>query len=145
MIKRNKKKQRVIPGFGVSLGVTITILSMIVVIPLCSLVIFSAHLSAAEFIKTVTSERVVASYAVSFLTAFVASAINAVMGLIIAWVLVRYQFPGKRVLDGIIEIPFALPTKPLSVVICVSEIPATAVGSANGISMMPSNTRLPGN
>ncbi len=109
-MKHRKKKQRVIPGFGLSLGVTVTILSLIVVIPLCSLVIFSANLSFADFIKTVTSARVLASYKVSFLTAFVASLINAVMGLIIAWVLVRYQFPGKRIMDGIIEIPFALPT-----------------------------------
>lgn len=109
-MKRKRRKQRVIPGFGLSLGVTVTILSLIVVIPLCSLVIFSANLSFADFIKTVTSERVMASYKVSFLTAFIASLINAVMGLIIAWVLVRYQFPGKRIMDGMIEIPFALPT-----------------------------------
>lgn len=99
-----------IPGFGLSLGVTVTILSLIVVIPLCSLVIFSAQLSFADFIKTITSERVLASYKVSFLTALIASLINAGMGLIIAWVLVRYQFPGKRIMDGMIEIPFALPT-----------------------------------
>lgn len=109
-MKRKRRKQRVIPGFGLSLGVTVTILSLIVVIPLCSLVIFSAHLSFADFIKTVTSERVLASYKVSFLTALIASLINAVMGLILAWVLVRYQFPGKRIMDGMIEIPFALPT-----------------------------------
>lgn len=109
-MKRKRRKQRVIPGFGLSLGVTVTILSLIVVIPLCSLVIFSAHLSFADFIETVTSARVLASYKVSFLTAFIASLINAGMGLIIAWVLVRYQFPGKRIMDGMIEIPFALPT-----------------------------------
>ncbi|MDO4173514.1 MAG: sulfate ABC transporter permease subunit CysT [Eubacteriales bacterium] len=109
-MKRKRRTQRVIPGFGLSLGVTVTILSLIVVIPLCSLVIFSAKLSFADFIDTVTSARVLASYQVSFLTALVASLINAVMGLVIAWVLVRYQFPGKRIIDGMIEIPFALPT-----------------------------------
>ncbi|MGM9617364.1 sulfate ABC transporter permease subunit CysT [Butyricicoccus sp.] len=110
-MKQNKrKKRRVIPGFGLSLGVTITILSLIVIIPLCSLVIFTAQLSPAEFLKTVTSARVLASYKVSFTTALTASLINAVMGLIIAWVLVRYDFPGKRIMDGMIEIPFALPT-----------------------------------
>ena len=110
-MKQNKRKQRrVIPGFGLSLGVTITILSLIVIIPLCSLVIFTAQLSPAEFLKTVTSARVLASYKVSFTTALTASLINAVMGLIIAWVLVRYDFPGKRIMDGMIEIPFALPT-----------------------------------
>lgn len=91
-MKQRRKKLRVIPGFGLSLGITVAILSFIVIIPLCSLVVFSAHLSPAEFIQTVTSPRVLASYKVSFLTALTASLINAVMGLIVAWVLVRYDF-----------------------------------------------------
>ncbi|MCI6927556.1 MAG: sulfate ABC transporter permease subunit CysT [Butyricicoccus porcorum] len=93
-----------------SLGITVTLLSLIVVIPLCSLVVFSSQLSFSEFIETITSPRVLASYRVSFQTALIASLINAVVGLIIAWVLVRYQFPGKRIMDGLIEVPFALPT-----------------------------------
>lgn len=107
---RNRKRKSVIPGFGLSFGVTITMLSFIVVIPLCSLVIFSAQLSPAEFWKTVTRDRVLSSYLVSISTALIASVINAVMGLILAWVLVRYDFPGKRFMDGMIELPFALPT-----------------------------------
>ncbi len=107
---KRKKQKRVIPGFGLSLGITTAILSFIVIIPLCSLVIFSSQLSFSEFIDTVTSARVLASYKVSFLTAFVASLINAFVGLILAWVLVRYDFPGKRIMDGLIEVPFALPT-----------------------------------
>ena len=79
-------------------------------IPLCSLVVFSAKLSFPEFFDTITRPRVLSSYAVSFFTAFVAAAIDAVMGMIIAWVLVRYDFPGKAIMDGIIELPFALPT-----------------------------------
>lgn len=122
-MKKKRKQRRVIPGFGLSLGITVTLLSLIVVIPLCSLVVFSSQLSFSEFIETITSPRVLASYRVSFQTALIASLINAVVGLIIAWVLVRYQFPGKRIMDGLIEVPFALPTavagisQPLSTVI----------------------------
>lgn len=109
-MKKKRKQRRVIPGFGLSLGITVTLLSLIVVIPLCSLVVFSSQLSFSEFIETITSPRVLASYRVSFQTALIASLINAVVELIIAWVLVRYQFPGKRIMDGLIEVPFALPT-----------------------------------
>ena len=106
----SKKQKRVIPGFGVSMGVTITILSLIVLIPLASLVVFSARLDPKEFLVVITRDRVLSSFWVSFSTAFIASLVNAVMGTIIAWVLVRYTFPGKRIMDGIIELPFALPT-----------------------------------
>ena len=108
--KKSKKAKRVIPGFGLSLGVTITLLSLVVLIPLAALVIYTAQMSPSEFWEAVTRERVLASYKVSFITAFIASLINAVMGVILAWVLVRYKFPGKRILDGMIELPFALPT-----------------------------------
>jgi sulfate transport system permease protein len=107
---KKKKTKSVIPGFGISFGITVTILSLIVVIPLCSLVIFSAQLSLSDFISTVTRPRVLASYRVSILTAFIASVVNAVMGLLLAWALVRYDFPFKRLMDGLIELPFALPT-----------------------------------
>lgn len=110
MKSKSKKSRRVIPGFGLSLGISVTILSLVVLIPLCSLVVFSAQLSPAKFWSVVTSARVLASYKVSFLTALAASLINGVMGLILAWVLVRYDFPGKRIMDGMIELPFALPT-----------------------------------
>jgi len=100
----------VIPGFGISLGVTLSILSLVVLIPLASLVVYTAKLSPAEIWETITRPRVLASFRVSFFTALIASAVNAVMGVILAWVLVRYQFPLKRVLDGMIELPFALPT-----------------------------------
>ena len=109
-MNKTKKAKRVIPGFGLSMGVTISILSIIVLIPLASLVIYTAQMSWSDFIDTVTSERVMASYQVSLITAFIASAINAVMGVVLAWVLVRYKFPGKRIIDGMIELPFALPT-----------------------------------
>ena len=108
--KKSKKAKRVIPGFGLSLGVTITLLSLVVLIPLAALVIYTAQMSPSEFWEAITRERVLASYKVSFITAFIASLINAVMGVILAWVLVRYKFPCKRILDGMIELPFALPT-----------------------------------
>lgn len=105
-----KNKRRVIPGFGLSMGVTLTMLSIIVIIPLASLLIYTAKMKPSEFWETITRQRVLSSFYVSFLTAFVASAINAVFGFIVAWVLVRYDFPGKRIMDGMIELPFALPT-----------------------------------
>lgn len=108
--RAKKKSKSIIPGFGLSFGIVMAILGIIVVIPLCSLVVFSARLSLSEFWQTITRPRVLSSYAVSLSTAFIASLINAVMGLILAWVLVRYKFPGKRIMDGIIELPFALPT-----------------------------------
>lgn len=104
------KKKRVIPGFGLSLGITLTMLSIIVLIPLASLVVFTARMEWKDIIATITRGRVLSSFYVSFLTAFVASVINAVMGMVLAWVLVRYDFPGKRLMDGMIELPFALPT-----------------------------------
>lgn len=106
----NKKQTRIIPGFGLSMGITITILSVVVLIPLASLIIYTAKLSPQEIWETITRKRVLSSFYVSFITAFIASLINAVMGVILAWVLVKYEFPGKKIMDGLIELPFALPT-----------------------------------
>ena len=110
-MKSVKKKQtRIIPGFGLSMGITITIISVVVLIPLASLIIYTAKLSPQEIWETITRKRVLSSFYVSFITAFIASLINAVMGVILAWVLVTYEFPGKKIIDGLIELPFALPT-----------------------------------
>lgn len=106
----SNKNRRVIPGFGISMGVTISILSLVVLIPLASLLVYSARLGPREFWSVVTRDRVLSGFWVSVSTSFVAALVNAVMGTIIAWVLVRYSFPGKRIMDGIIELPFALPT-----------------------------------
>lgn len=121
-----KVSKRVIPGFGIYMGVTLSILSIIVLIPLASLVIYTAKLTPSEFFETITRPRVLASFKVSLQTAFIASAINAVMGIILAWVLVRYKFPFKSILNGMIEIPFALPT-------AVAGISLTSLTSDNGI------------
>lgn len=107
---KNKNGVRVIPGFGVSMGVTISMLSIIVLIPLASIFISAGRLSMREFVDVVTSGQVVSGYRVSLSCAFLAAVINAVFGMMLAWVLVRYDFPGKRLMDGIIELPFALPT-----------------------------------
>jgi sulfate transport system permease protein len=121
-----KTHKRVIPMFGLSMGVTLAMLSIIVIIPLASLIVFTAQMSISDIIETITKERVLASFRVSFTTAFIASLINAVMGVILAWVLVRYDFPGKIILDGMIELPFALPT-------AVAGIALTSLTNSNGI------------
>ena len=124
-MRDTRKGKSIIPGFGLSFGIMMAVLSFIVIIPLCSLVIYTAQISPAEFIATVTRTRVLSSYYVSISTALVAACINAVMGLILAWVLVRYEFPGKRLLDGVIELPFALPT-------AVAGISLTHLTTTNG-------------
>lgn len=131
--KRKTKQKQVIPGFGISLGVTVSMLSLIVLIPLCSLIIYTARLSPGDLIRTVTAPRVLASYGVSILTSLIAAAVNAVMGLIIAWVLVRYEFPGKKLMDGIIELPFALPTAVAGIALTHLCVPDGWVGRFFGL------------
>ncbi len=104
--------RRVLPGFGLSLGFTLFYLTLLVLIPLGGLVIFTgSRMTFAEFwAKAVVDPRVVASYRLSFGASFLAAGINAVFGLILAWVLVRYEFWGKRFIDSIVDLPFAMPT-----------------------------------
>ncbi len=104
------RRHSVIPGFGLTLGFTILYLSLIVLIPLSGLVFKTATLSWDAFWGTVTSPRVLAAYRLSFGAAFAAGIVNAAFGLLLAWVLVRYRFIGKRVVDALIDLPFALPT-----------------------------------
>ncbi len=107
---KNRRGVRVIPGFGLSMGVTLSMLSVLVLIPLVSIFISAGRLDLPEFMNVITSRQIVSGYVVSFSCAFTAALVNAVFGMILAWVLVRYDFSGKRVMDGIIELPFALPT-----------------------------------
>lgn len=102
--------RRVIPGFGLSMGYTLTYLSMMVLIPLSALIWKTANLHWSQFWETVTDPIVMSAYKLSFGASILAAAINGVFGLIVAWVLVRYRFPGRRLLDAIIDFPFALPT-----------------------------------
>ena len=110
MNSSKKIRRSIIPGFGLSLGFTISYLSLIVLVPLSALFIRSTSLGAEHFWTAVTAPRVLASFRLSFGASFVGAAINAVFGLLIAWVLVRYSFPGKRVVDALVDLPFALPT-----------------------------------
>ncbi|MEE3420479.1 MAG: sulfate ABC transporter permease subunit CysT [Lachnospiraceae bacterium] len=123
--KKGAKQPRVIPGFGVSLGVTVAMLSLVVLIPFAALAVNALKLSPGEFWSVITQDRVLSSFAVSLETSAVAACVNMVMGLILAWVLVRYDFPGKKVMNGMIELPFALPT-------AVAGISLTSLTSENG-------------
>ena len=107
-MSKGRTRNRVLPGFGVTMGCTLTYLSLMVLIPLAGLFIMSARLSWADFLhKAVLDPRVLASYRLSFGTAFIAALINALFGFIVAWVLVRYQFWGKRIVDALVDLPFA--------------------------------------
>jgi sulfate transport system permease protein len=104
------KQRSILPGFGVAMGFTLLYLSLIVLIPLAALFLRTTTLSWEQFWTTVTAPRVVASYQLSFGASLAAALTNAVFGFLIAWVLVRYSFPGKRLVDAIVDLPFALPT-----------------------------------
>lgn len=119
------KQKNILPGFNLSLGFTIFYLSLIVLIPLSAAFIKTTELSIPEFWEVITAPRVVASYKLTFGASFIAAIINAVFGLLIAWVLVRYPFPGKKFIDALVDLPFALPT-------AVAGIALTAVYSGNG-------------
>jgi sulfate transport system permease protein len=119
------RKANVLPGFGLTLGFTLAYLGLIVLIPLAAAFIKTASLSWSQFWDIATSDRVLASYRLSFGTALAAAAVNAVFGLLVAWVLVRYRFPGKRIVDALVDLPFALPT-------AVAGIALTAVYAQNG-------------
>ncbi len=109
-MKRSVKQRSVIPGFGLSLGFTLLYLSLIVLVPMSGLLFKTASLSWSEFWGTVGSARVMASFRLTFGTALVAALVNGVFGLLVAWVLVRYKLPGKRLIDALVDLPFALPT-----------------------------------
>ena len=124
------KKVRVIPGYHLTLGITVTMLSLIVLIPLASVMVSALKLRPAEFWSLITKPTVRHAFATSIGCSFIAALINSVFGVIIAWVLVRYEFPGKRILDGCIELPFALPTS-------VAGITLSKMYSENGILGAP--------
>ena len=119
------KQHSVLPGFGIGLGYTIVYLGLIVLLPLSALLIKASGMSFDVFWQTVTNERVVAAYKLSFGAALLSAVINAVFGLLVAWVLVRYSFPGRRIVDALVDLPFALPT-------AVAGIALTAIYAPNG-------------
>ncbi len=124
-MKLFKRHNNVLPGFGVTLGFTIFYLSVIVLIPLSALVFRTMGLTWSEFLTTVTAPRVLASYKVTFGAALIAASINAVFGVLVAWVLVRYKFPGRKIVDALVDLPFALPT-------AVAGITLATIYSSNG-------------
>ncbi|MFC5428194.1 sulfate ABC transporter permease subunit CysT [Paraburkholderia denitrificans] len=119
------RKPSALPGFGLTLGITVAYLSLVVLIPLASTFLKTATLDWAQFVRAVASPRVIASYRLTFLAALGAALINAVFGLLLAWVLVRYTFPFKRAIDALVDLPFALPTS-------VAGISLAAVYAGNG-------------
>ena len=119
------KPRSILPGFGLSLGFTVLYLSLIVLIPLSAVFLKTSSLSWDQFWHIVSAPRALASYRLSFGASAIAASINLVFGLVVAWVLVRYSFPGKRLFDSLVDLPFALPT-------AVAGIALTAIYSSNG-------------
>jgi len=122
---RRWKKWSVIPGFGLAMGFTVFYLSLIVLIPLAGTFLKTTQLTWEQFWETVLSARALASYRLTFGASLAAAAINGVFGMVVAWVLVRYTFPGKRLVDALVDLPFALPT-------AVAGIALTAIYAPNG-------------
>ncbi|WP_284446665.1 sulfate ABC transporter permease subunit CysT [Fluviibacter phosphoraccumulans] len=118
-------KQSVIPGFGITLGFTLAYLGLIVLIPLSAVIWKTTDLTLLQFWQTISEPRVVASLKLSFGASLIAATVNAVFGLVLAWALVRYSFPGKRIVDTLVDLPFALPT-------AVAGIALTAIYAKNG-------------
>ena len=122
---RRRAKRRVLPGFNLTLGYTLLYLSLIVLIPLSALVLKTLSMSWADFWAAISAPRVLASFRLTFGASLIAAAVNAVAGLLVAWVLVRYDFPGKKIADALVDLPFALPT-------AVAGIALTALLAGNG-------------
>jgi len=121
--------RRVLPGFGLSLGITTAYVSLLVLLPLAVLAGRAARLSGAELFTTVTSERVLAAAGLSFGASLAAALVNAVFGLLVAWVLVRYPFPGRRLVDACVDLPFALPTSVAGIALTAVYSPAGWLGA----------------
>ncbi len=119
------RQKTVLPGFDLALGLTLLYLSLIVLLPLSAAFLRTTSLTWPEFVDVVTSPRVVASYKLTFGASLLAATVNAVFGLLVAWVLVRYPFPGRRLIDALVDLPFALPT-------AVAGITLTGLYSSNG-------------
>jgi sulfate/thiosulfate transport system permease protein len=119
------KKSGVLPGFGLTLGYTVTYLGLLVLLPLSALFLKTSTLDLAAFVSAITGERALAAYKLTFTASLVAALVNACFGLLVAWVLVRYSFPGRSLADGLVDLPFALPT-------AVAGIALTTVYAQNG-------------
>ena len=118
-------KHSILPGFGLTMGFTMLYLGLLVLIPLSTIIVKATGLGWTHFWEIITAPRLLASYKLSFGASLIAASINAVFGLLVAWVLVRYSFPGKRIIDGLVDLPFALPT-------AVAGITLTTLYAPNG-------------
>jgi sulfate transport system permease protein len=125
-----RKESSVLPGFGIAMGITVTMLGLVVLIPLSTLFFKTAGLGWSGFWAVVTSPRVLASLRLTFGTSLIAALINSIFGLVVAWILVRYSFPGKKWIDGLVDLPFALPT-------AVAGITLTTLYSSHGWAGRP--------
>src|ERR1043165_8671119 len=125
MKNAGRREPNVIPGFGITLGFTTFFLCAIVLLPLSALILKAGGMDFARFVEVITSARAVASYRLSFGAAWLSVGLNMVFGFVIAWTLVRYDFPGRKIIDAVIDMPFALPT-------AVSGIALTTVLAAHG-------------
>jgi sulfate transport system permease protein len=125
MLTLRLKDRSVLPGFGLTLGFSLVYLSLIVLIPLSTVFLKTASIGWAEFWATISDEQALAAYRLSFGASLIGAVINVVFGVLVAWVLARYRFPGKRLVDGLVDLPFALPT-------AVAGIALTAVYAPNG-------------
>jgi sulfate transport system permease protein len=124
-----RAQRRVLPGFGLTMGITVLYLSLVVLIPLATLPARTMTMSWAEFRHTIGDPRVVASYRLSLGASFAAAAVNAVFGALVAWVLARYAFPGRRIVDALIDLPFALPTAVAGIVLTTLYAPTGWLGA----------------
>ena len=122
------RRRSAIPGFGLTMGVTLSVLSLIVLIPLSAVVLKAAQQSPAEFWAVATSQRAMAAYRLTFGAAFVAALINGVFGVLTAWALVRYEFPGKTIVNALVDLPFALPTAVAGIALATLYAPNGWVG-----------------
>ncbi|WP_137133378.1 sulfate ABC transporter permease subunit CysT [Rhizobium sp. FKY42] len=123
------KEPSIIPGFGLTLGFSLAYLCLIILIPLAGLIFRASSLSASEFLSILTDERTLAALKISFGTALIAALINVVFGVLICWVLVRYDFPGRRLIDAMVDLPFALPTAVAGIALSALYAPKGWIGA----------------
>lgn len=127
------RRPSVIPGFGITLGFVVTALSLVVLLPLAALMLKAFSIGPVAFFAVATDARVLAALRLSFGAALIAALVNAVFGLVVAWVLVRYHFPGKRILDAAVDLPFALPTAVAGIALAAIYAPNGPIGSVAAI------------
>lgn len=132
---RSTKHHNVLPGFGLTMGYTTLYLSILVLIPLSMIFFYTAKMGWTEFADTVLDPRVVASYKLSFGASLAAALINVAFGVLLAWVLVRYRFPGKKIIDGLVDLPFALPTAVAGIALTTVYAPNGWIGSLLGFKV----------